>query len=37
MASVLAKMPIAKLAWEAITQMRIGNDRAQWSTLRKLL
>ena len=33
MASVLAKKPIAKLAWEAITQMCVGSDRARRSTL----
>jgi len=36
MVSVLAKKPTAKLAWEAIAQMRVGSDRARWSTLQKL-
>jgi hypothetical protein len=33
MASILAKKPTTMLAWEAIAQMRVGSDRARWSTL----
>ena len=33
MAYVLVKKPTTKLAWEAITQMCVGSDRARRSTL----